>query len=137
MAETISQQLRREVRIRAGGRWEYCLMAEEFLVWGCEVDHIISRKHGGTTELSNLAFCCALCNRAKGTDIASIHSESEELVRLFNPRQDLWEAHFRPEGNRVVGLTLIGQVTVSLLQLNHEERLVERAFSRKIGKFPT
>jgi 5-methylcytosine-specific restriction endonuclease McrA len=69
MAEAISQQLRREIRARAGGRCEYCLMAEAWLVWGCEVDHILSRKHGGATELSNLALSCARCNRAKGTDI--------------------------------------------------------------------
>jgi hypothetical protein len=44
MADVISQQLRREIRARAGGRCEYCLMDEALLVWGCEVDHILSRK---------------------------------------------------------------------------------------------
>jgi hypothetical protein len=50
MADVISQQLRREVRTRAGARCEYCLMEEAWLVWGCEVDPIVSRKHGGATE---------------------------------------------------------------------------------------
>lgn len=136
MADIISQQLRREVRARAGGRCEYCLMDEALLVWGCEVDHVISRKHGGVTESSNLALSCARCNRAKGTDIGSVHPESEELVRLFNPRRDRWADHFKLEGPRIAGLTLIGQVTVSLLQLNHEERLLERAFLQKAGKYP-
>src|SRR5437016_5575761 len=72
MADVIGQQLRREVSARAGGRCEYCLMDETLLVWGCEVDHIISRKHGGATESSNPALSCARCNRAKGTDIASL-----------------------------------------------------------------
>ncbi len=75
MADAISQQLRREVWARAGDRCEYCLMDEAVLVWGCEVDHIVSRKHGGATELSNLAFSCARCNRAKGTDIGSVHTK--------------------------------------------------------------
>ena len=136
MAEIIGQQLRREVRARAGNQCEYCLMDETLLVWGCEVDHIISRKHGGATESSNLALSCARCNRAKGTDIGSVHPESEELVRLFDPRRDRWAEHFRLDGARIVGLTLIGQVTAALLQFNQDERLFERELLEKAGKYP-
>jgi len=136
MADDVSHQLRREVRTRAGGRCEYCLMDETLLVWGCEVDHIVSRKHGGATESSNLALSCVRCNRAKGTDLGSVHPESEELVRLFNPRRDRWDEHFKLEGVRIVGLTLIGQVTVSLLQLNQDERLIERELLQSAGKYP-
>jgi hypothetical protein len=135
MADDIGQQLRREVRERAGGRCEYCRMDEAWLVWGCEVDHILSRKHGGATESSNLAFSCARCNRAKGTDIGSVHPESEELIRLYNPRRDRWDEHFRINGPRIVGLTLIGQVTVTLLQLNQDDRLFERALLQQAGRF--
>jgi hypothetical protein len=135
MGDVIGQQLRREVRMRAGGRCEYCLMDERLLVWGCEVDHIVSRKHGGATESSNLALSCARCNRAKGTDIGSIHPESEDLVRLFNPRRDRWEDHFSLAGVRIVGLTLIGQVTVTLLQFNQDERLLERELLQKAAKY--
>ncbi len=136
MAEIIGQQLRREVRARAGNQCEYCLIDETLLVWGCEVDHIISRKHGGATESSNLALSCARCNRAKGTDIGSVHPESEELVRLFDPRRDRWAEHFRLDGARIVGLTLIGQVTAALLQFNQDERLFERELLQKAGKYP-
>jgi len=136
VAEIIGQQLRREVRARAGNQCEYCLMDETLLVWGCEVDHIISRKHGGATESSNLALSCARCNRAKGTDIGSVHPESEELVRLFDPRRDRWAEHFRLDGARIVGLTLIGQVTAALLQFNQDERLFERELLEKAGKYP-
>jgi hypothetical protein len=136
MADLISQQLRREVRARAGDRCEYCLMEETLLVWGCEVDHIVSRKHGGATESSNLALSCARCNRAKGSDIGSVHPESEELIRLFNPRRHRWDEHFRLDGVRIVGLTLIGQVTASLLQFNQDERLLERELLQKSGKYP-
>ena len=135
MADVISRQLRREIRARASGRCEYCLLGEAWLVWGCEVDHILSRKHGGTTEFSNLALSCARCNRAKGTDIGSVHPESEDLVRLFNPRRDRWDEHFRIDGPRIVGLTLIGQVTVTLLQFNQDERLLERALLQQAGRF--
>jgi hypothetical protein len=127
MADAVSPQLRREVRARANGRCEYCLILERLLLAGCEVDHVVSRKHGGITELSNLALSCARCNRAKGTDVGSIHPGSGELIRLFNPRLDRWNEHFRMDGVRIVGLTPIGQVTVTLLRFNEHERLLERA----------
>lgn len=40
--------------------------------FGCQVDHIISEKHGGATEEHNLAYACSYCNRNKGSDIGSI-----------------------------------------------------------------
>jgi len=125
MADEISQQLRREIRNRANGRCEYCQIPETLLLAGCEVDHIISRKHGGATELSNLALSCARCNRAKGTDISSIHAGSGALVRLFNPRVDRWDEHFVMDGARIIGLTPIGEVTAALLRFNDDERIVE------------
>src|ERR1700722_370323 len=108
MADAISQQLRREIRARAGGRCEYCRLHEKLLLSGCEVDHVISRKHGGVTELSNLALSCARCNRAKGTDVGSSHPGTGALIRLFNPRSDVWNEHFALDGARIVGITPVG-----------------------------
>jgi len=136
MAESIRPGLRREVAARAGGRCEYCRMPEWALLAGCEVDHVISRKHGGITDLSNLAFSCARCNRAKGTDVGSISPSTGTFVRLFNPRIEAWPEHFAFDGSRIVGLTEVGLVTVQLLRLNDEERIVERAVLQSIGEFP-
>jgi hypothetical protein len=52
MASDVSEQLRRQVAERAYHVCEYCLFHEDDTVWGCQVDHIISRKHGGLTEPS-------------------------------------------------------------------------------------
>jgi hypothetical protein len=134
MADPISQQLRRDIRARAGARCEHCLMAEAFLVVGCEVDHIVSRKHGGITELSNLALSCARCNRAKGTDVGSIHPGSGQFTRLFNPRLDLWDEHFVMEHAHIIGLTPIGQGTVTLLRFNEVERVLERGLLVPAGR---
>jgi hypothetical protein len=134
MAEAISQRLRREIRARAAGRCEYCLVHEALLLAGCEVDHIVSRKHGGITEFSNLALSCARCNRAKGTDIGSIHPGSRTFIRLFNPRLDRWDEHFVMDGARIVGLTPVGQVTVTLLRFNEDERLLERTLLKQAGR---
>lgn len=111
-------------------------MPEWALLAGCEVDHVISRKHGGITDLSNLAFSCARCNRAKGTDVGSISPSTGALVRLFNPRIEPWREHFAIDGARLLGLTEVRQVTLQLLRLNDEERIVERAVLQMIGEYP-
>ena len=136
MPENISQALRREVAARAGARCEYCRLPEWALLAGCEVDHVISRKHGGWTEASNLALSCARCNRAKGTDIGSIIAETGQFSRLFNPRTDRWENHFALEGRRLAGKTAMGRVTITLLRLNDDERVVEREWMQSLGEYP-
>ena len=55
-----SVRVRQQVRRRAGGRCEYCLIHEDDSYAAHQVDHILARKHGGTTSLSNLAFACVL-----------------------------------------------------------------------------
>lgn len=136
MAEDVSRPLRRQVRERAGHRCEYCLMPEWALLAGCEVDHVLSRKHGGETTLSNLALSCARCNRAKGSDVGSVTPATGEFVRLFHPRQDRWNEHFELSGARLVALTGIAEATIRLLKLNEEERLLERKMLQGLGAYP-
>ena len=89
MGSYLSPALRRLVAVRADFLCEYCLIDENDTFFGCEVDHIISEKHGGATEADNLAYACAFCNRAKGSDIGSILPQRGTFVRFFNPRTDL------------------------------------------------
>jgi hypothetical protein len=114
------------------------LIHEDHTFFGCEVDHIISEKHGGSTDAANLAFACLACNRRKGTDIASIDRGTGELTRLFNPRIDRWADHFAlSDGGLIIAArTSIGAVTVNVLQLNDEERQMERAALRAVGRYP-
>src|SRR5438067_1332550 len=95
MSSYVSAELRRLVRDRAVRICEYCLLHEDNTFLGNEVDHIISEKHGGPTNASNLAFACASCNRAKGSDIASLIPGTDQLVRLFNPRSTGGASIFR------------------------------------------
>ncbi len=67
-----------------------------------EPDHIIATKHRGETAVSNLAWMCFICNRAKGSDIASIDPQTGEVVRLFSPRRDSWPEHFSIEDDGVI-----------------------------------
>lgn len=122
----IAAALRRKIAARASRRCEYCLIHEDDCFWGCEVDHIISEKHGGKTTAGNLAFCCAFCNRHKGADIATLDSRKRVVV-LFHPRRDKWHEHFQIRGLQIVGLTVMGRATAKLLKFNDPARLEERA----------
>jgi len=122
----IPAALKRLVRERAVDRCEYCLFPESATLAPHWIDHIIAEKHGGKTELENLAVCCALCNLRKGSDLTSIDPDSGEIVPLFHPRRDRWSDHFRLDKGRIEPLTAVGRVTVRLLQFNRRDRVEER-----------
>jgi hypothetical protein len=124
--------VRQTVADRAKQLCEYCLIAEADTFYGCEVDHIISIKHGGSTAPDNLAYACALCNRAKGSDVGSI-STAGEFTRFFNPRTDRWSEHFRLEGVQSIGP--IGEVTARIFGFNDSARLHEREELIRFGKY--
>lgn len=116
---------------------EYCLIHEDETFFGCQVDHIISLKHGGSTEADNLAYACAFCNRYKGSDIASIATESGNLIRFYNPRIDRWSEHFGLKGSRIEPVTEKGEVTARILRLNSREQILEREALMKANRYPT
>ncbi len=113
--------LRDFVRQRAAARCEYCRLPdfamepEDF-----HVEHIIAKKHGGADGTGNLAWACIFCNLYKGPNLASFDPDTGELTRLFNPRVDRWEEHFRIDGAQIGGLTPVGRTTSWLLEMNAE-----------------
>jgi hypothetical protein len=135
MSRYISPEVRREVAARADSLCEYCLIAEEDTFFGCEVEHIISLKHGGSSALENLAYACTFCNRHKGSDVGSV-SESGEFSRFFNPRTDRWADHFQLGQTIIRPLTIIGEVTARILQFNHSDQLLERQALLAVGRYP-
>jgi len=136
VANEVTDELRAAVAQRASGRWEYCLIDERDTGFPQQVDHIVSRKHGGLSTLENLALACVICNRYKGSDLASLDSQTGELSRLFNPRQNRWEYHFRLRDAIIEPVSAIGRVTVRLLRLNAAERTAERQLLRELGRYP-
>jgi len=136
MSSAISNDLRELVAGRAEHRCEYCLIHEDDTHFGCQVDHIISVKHGGLTTAENLAYACAFCNRQKGSDIGSIVWETGELTRFYNPRTDSWTDHFQLDGVLIRPLTRIGEVTVRILGFNDSDRLLERQELVDLGRYP-
>lgn len=127
--------LRRQVVERADGRCEYCGISESVAFAPHEIDHIIARKHGGETEAENLALSCILCNKYKGSDIASVDPGTEQIVPLYHPRQERWIDHFELHESHIMPLTPTGRATVRLLQLNQPDRVEERRLLIEIGMF--
>lgn len=137
MSEYIPAAIRRLVRDRAESRCEYCLIHEEDAFLPHEPDHIISTKHRGQTTEDNLAWTCFVCNRAKGSDLSSIDIESEQIMRLFNPRVDNWEDHFVLEQDgRIAARTAIGRVTEFLLKLNQPKSVQIRKVLSQTSRKP-
>ena len=129
-------ELRNVVWQRAAGRCGYCQIAQAHSVLPFQIDHIIARKRGGKTILSNLALSCFYDNSFKGSDISSVDSASSKLTPLFNPRKHSWRRNFRWNGPILDGLTAIGRVTILLLQINHPLRVEQRAALMEAHLFP-
>jgi hypothetical protein len=85
-----------------------------------EIDHLIPESLGGLTEEENLWLACSLCNDHKADRIAALDPETGEVTRLFNPRIQDWIEHFAwsETGERIIGRTATGRVTVIALNLN-------------------
>lgn len=92
---------------------------------------MIAVKHGGQTISDNLGLCCTVCNRFKGSDIASIDFQTGRLTPLFHPRIDRWNDHYELRNGEILGLTAAGRATVRLLQMNRPTRIKERQFLRR------
>jgi hypothetical protein len=125
--------IRTQVAERARYRCEYCRVPDE--VWfRHHLDHILPLKHGGETTLDNLAYACMMCNLNKGADYF-VPGIGGKPVRLFNPRVEVWEDHFRLEGALVIGLTPEGEATVRVLRINDALRIVQREGLRRLGLY--
>ena len=120
---------------RAGGRCEYCRVPEGYGM-GLHIDHIRPRFHAGGEDNSNLAYSCAQCNWRKGTNVAGFDPDTGAQTPLFNPRQDRWDEHFRLDGERILGITVVGRTSVWILDVNNEDRLEFRAHLRELNLWP-
>ncbi len=119
---------RQLVRKRADDRCEYCHLpqtAAPFLTF--HIEHVQAQQHVEDDSLENLALACPDCNRHKGPNLTTIDPQTRLIVRLFHPRQDVWDAHFEYRAAIIVGHTLVGEATIRLLQMNTVERVEMRA----------
>lgn len=130
----IPARLRRLVIRRAANRCEYCGLSQTGQEATFHIDHITPVVAGGPTTTSNLALACVSCSLRKGARQTAPDPVSKEEVRLYHPRRDKWQDHFRWEGITVIGKTSTGRATIAALEMNrplilairHEEVLLAR-----------
>jgi 5-methylcytosine-specific restriction endonuclease McrA len=117
----IPDDIRAQVRQRAGDRCEYCLSQQDYVMGRLQIDHIQPVAKGGTDSADNLCLACELCNQYKWTQTKAHDPETDEVLPLFNPRQQEWAEHFgwSEDSTEIFGRTACGRATVEALRLNN------------------
>lgn len=133
---TIDDITRQFVRRRANYRCEYCHSPERICTTRFTLDHVIPKSLGGSDDADNLALACRRCNERRYNFLAGFDPETQTIVALFNPRQQLWSEHFiwTADGRTLVGITPIGRATCKRLDLN-DERYEEEDSIRGARRF--
>jgi 5-methylcytosine-specific restriction endonuclease McrA len=132
----ISELTKQSVRERASYRCEYCHSLELLSANRFTIDHIAPRSLGGSDNIDNLALACRRCNERRYNFVASIDPQTQEIVPIFNPRQQQWAEHFSwtIDGTVIQGSTPIGRATCVRLDLN-DLRYPEDDSIRQTRKF--
>jgi 5-methylcytosine-specific restriction endonuclease McrA len=102
---TIDDATKESIRRRANYLCEYCHSPERISATRFTLDHIIPRSVGGSNETDNLALACRRCNERRYNYMAGFDRETQAVVPLFNPRQQVWGEHFTWTAN---GRTIVG-----------------------------
>ncbi len=119
-AERVSSALKQAVLNRAKNICEYCRCLGDYCPDTFTVDHIQPRHSGGETNLNNLAWACFGCNGRKQGRTKYRDPQLNQIVPLFNPRQQIWAEHFdwSEDQIQVIGKTDCGRATIAALDLN-------------------
>lgn len=126
--------LRKLVIHRAKSRCEYCQLSQEGQEATFHVDHIVPIISDGETISENLTLACVSCSLRKGAREFVAVTGSE--TRIFHPREDNWNDHFRWDGVVLFGTTEKGEATVELLNLNRRLILAIREEEVFLGRHP-
>ncbi len=122
---------------RASHRCEYCHAPELVFNFPFEIEHITPLSKQGADSKENLALACRSCNVRKGNRVSGVDPDSNTSVRLFHPRQDLWDNHFQVDdaSGAIIGTTAIGRTTVDSLQMNSQPQIAARQLWIRFGLF--
>ena len=119
-------RLEAQIWRRARNRCEYCGFRAELTRVPFQIDHIIAQKHRGRTTSDNLALSCFFCNTFKGPNLAGVDPRTRKITRLFHPRRDRWQDHFRWDGPLLEGRTAVGRTTIEVLRINRQDATAVR-----------
>ncbi|MEM7112337.1 MAG: HNH endonuclease signature motif containing protein [Chloroflexota bacterium] len=134
----ISKSLRASVSREAKYRCGYCLTLAKIIGTPMEIDHIIPEALGGLTDEDNLWLACSLCNKFKADRLTAFDPVTAQMVRLFNPRTQRWQEHFRwnRDAIHIIGLTPTGRATQIALKLNRASLVEARSLWASVGWHP-
>ncbi len=123
---------------RARSRCEYCRAPQIIAGTTYHIEHIIPSSKDGADELSNYALCCVTCNGHKSDHTTGIDPATGRDIRLFHPRRDRWDRHFRfsPQTLELMGITPKGRATVARLQMNERKQIEARALWLELDLYP-
>lgn len=123
---------------RARGRCEYCHAPQGAIGQPFHFDHVIPKSAGGRTTIENLCYACPHCNLTKGARTQGVDPRTGKTVRLFNPRMDVWDEHFRwgRGWKKLIGRKPEGRASVVTLNMNDELLQRARPFWRNAGLLP-
>lgn len=124
---SIDDVAKQAVRQRANYLCEYCHSPERLSANRFTIDHLQPRSLGGSDNLENLALACRRCNERRYNFVDGLDPETQEVVPLFDPRQQQWGEHFKwTEGaTKIEGTTSVGRATDNRLDLNDTRYPVE------------
>ncbi len=134
----IPTAMRQYVCTRAHGLCEYCFSPAMYSPGAFSVDHIIPSSLGGETVPDNLAYCCNGCNGHKFNKTHFVDPLTNQITRLYHPRQLQWGDHFKwsEDDLLILGITPIGRATVELLQVNRLSNINLRGLLKTAGLHP-
>jgi hypothetical protein len=133
---SVPGELASAVRTRANGRCQYCLMHASLQGATFHIEHIVPKCRQGRSDLENLVLACPACNLHKASKTTAIDPVTGESVQLFHPLRQSWLEHFRLNGYRIEGLTIVGRATVEALNFNNHRRQRIRAAEEAFGLYP-
>jgi hypothetical protein len=138
VSDYISDELRERIRLQAGDRCGYCLSPQHLVMGTLEIEHILPKSTGGSTDEANLWLACRLCNNFKASQTQGINPETGDVVALFNPRQQRWSEHFQwdVEATHIRGTTPCGRATAAALRLNNLVAVTVRQYWVDAGWHP-
>jgi hypothetical protein len=125
----------RIVHQRAHFCCEYCQTCQQIMGQAMHIEHI---EPNGDNSLDNLCLSCPSCNLSKAKATSAPDPSSGEIVRLFNPRTQIWQEHFEwiEDGIMLRGLTEVGRATIERLKINLPRIVDARRVWVEAGKHP-
>jgi len=139
-----SDEIKQAIRARANYLCEYYHSPERLSANRFTTDRVVPKSLNGSDDINNLALACRRCNERHYNFIVGVDPITQEIVPIFNPRQQKWKENFiwLDKGIVIKGVTPIGRATCIRLDLSdmrypeNDSICATRRFWLKTGLHP-